>query len=73
MEAYLATLGNTYSGRYTSTGRAFPDIAAMGDNVAIVYQGGTYLVGGTSASCPIFASVISLINDRLIAAGKSPL
>lgn len=45
----------------------------MGDNVAIVYQGGTYLIGGTSASCPIFASVISLINDRLIAAGKSPL
>ncbi|KAI4525603.1 subtilisin-like protein [Schizophyllum commune Loenen D] len=73
VEAYLSTLGNTNSGRYTSTGRAFPDVAAMGDNVAIVYQGGTYLIGGTSASCPIFASVISLINDRLIAAGKSPL
>ena len=28
---------------------------------------------GTSAATPIFASVISLINDELIAAGKSPL
>ncbi|KAI0085907.1 peptidase S8/S53 domain-containing protein, partial [Irpex rosettiformis] len=28
---------------------------------------------GTSCSSPIFASVISLINDQLIAAGKSPL
>jgi subtilase family serine protease len=27
------------------------------------------LIGGTSAACPIFASIISLVNDRLLAAG----
>lgn len=30
-------------------------------------------VDGTSCSSPIFASIVSLLNDRLIAAGKSPL
>ena len=73
MQAYIAKLPADIKGKFNEQGRAFPDVAAMGDNVAIVYQGGTYLIGGTSASCPIFASVISLINDRLIAAGKSPL
>ncbi|TRM66566.1 peptidase S8/S53 domain-containing protein [Schizophyllum amplum] len=73
VEAYLDTLGSTNQGLYVPTGRAFPDVAAMGDNIEIVHQGQTGLIGGTSASSPIFASVISLINDQLIAAGKSPL
>ena len=30
-------------------------------------------VGGTSASSPTFASIIALINDKLIAAGKPVL
>jgi len=29
--------------------------------------------GGTSASCPNFAAVISLVNDALLAKAKSPL
>ena len=28
---------------------------------------------GTSASSPTFASIVALLNDRLIAAGRSPL
>ncbi len=56
-----------------TTGRGFPDVAAQGNNVEIVNGGGAGLVGGTSCSSPIFASVISLINDRLISAGKKPL
>lgn len=28
---------------------------------------------GTSCSTPIFASIIALLNDELVAAGKSPL
>jgi tripeptidyl-peptidase-1 len=30
-------------------------------------------VSGTSASAPTFASIIALLNDELIAAGKPPL
>ena len=42
-------------------------------NVEIVSGGQTGTVDGTSCSSPIFASVVSLLNDRLIAAGKYPL
>lgn len=50
-----------------------PDIAAQATNVEI-YSGGQALgVAGTSCATPIFASTISLLNDELIAAGKSPL
>lgn len=45
----------------------------MGDNVEIVWQQQAGLVGGTSCSSPIFASVVALLNDRLVAAGKPVL
>ncbi len=73
VSAYLTTLGSTYSGKYNASGRGFPDIAAQGQRLEIFYQGSSGLVSGTSASTPIFASVISLINDRLVAAGKPVL
>ncbi|KAJ4479868.1 family S53 protease-like protein [Lentinula lateritia] len=70
---YLTALGSTNSGKFSTTGRAFPDVAAQGVNVEIVDGGEAGLVDGTSCASPIFASVIALINDRLVAAGKSPL
>ncbi|KIK66637.1 hypothetical protein GYMLUDRAFT_1023250 [Collybiopsis luxurians FD-317 M1] len=73
VSGYLSALGSTYSGRFNSTGRAFPDVAAQGLNVGFVNAGQEMLFSGSSASTPIFASVIALINDRLVAAGKSPL
>lgn len=54
-------------------GRGFPDVSAQGQNVEIVSGGQTGTVDGTSCASPIFASVIGLLNDRLIAAGKSSL
>ncbi|VDB99691.1 unnamed protein product [Peniophora sp. CBMAI 1063] len=71
--AYLAKLGNTNAGKFTRTGRGFPDVSAQGENVEIVVGGQAGLVAGTSCSSPIFASVIALLNDRLISAGKAPL
>ncbi|KAF5390002.1 hypothetical protein D9757_003859 [Collybiopsis confluens] len=73
VSSYLTALGSTNSGKFTSTGRAFPDVAAQGQNVEIFNAGVAELVAGTSCSSPIFASVVALINDRLVAAGKSPL
>ncbi|KAF8530031.1 subtilisin-like protein [Hysterangium stoloniferum] len=71
--AYLTALGSTNAGKFNTSGRGFPDISAQGQSVEIVSGGTAELVDGTSCSSPIFASVISLLNDRLIAAGKSPL
>ena len=40
----------------------------------MIFSGGDeFPVDGTSCSSPTFASVIALLNDRLIAAGKPPL
>lgn len=73
VSTFLTALGNTNAGKFNRSGRAFPDIAAQGDNVEIFVGGESGLVGGTSCSSPIFASVISLLNDELAAAGKPPL
>ncbi|KAF8195013.1 family S53 protease-like protein [Pholiota molesta] len=73
VSTYLTALGNTNSGKFNTTGRAFPDVSAQGENVQIVQSGQTGGVDGTSCSSPIFASVIALLNDKLAAAGKPPL
>ncbi|KZP29429.1 family S53 protease [Athelia psychrophila] len=74
VSAYLKTLGSTYSGRYNSSGRGFPDVSALGVNCTVEsYPGYTRLENGTSCSTPIFASVVALLNDRRIAAGMPPL
>jgi Ca2+-binding RTX toxin-like protein len=46
------------------------DVSANGDNIA-VFNGGNYtLSGGTSASTPIFASVVTRINEERLKAAK---
>lgn len=73
VSSYLTALGSTNSGLYNTTGRAFPDMAALATDYVIAWQGDFWLVDGTSCSTPLFASLVSLLNDELIAAGKSPL
>jgi tripeptidyl-peptidase-1 len=38
-----------------------------------VVNGKTQGIGGTSASAPIFASIINLLNEERLAAGKGPI
>ena len=73
VNSYLSSIGSTNGGKFNRFGRAFPDVSAIGSNVEIVLDGQGELVDGTSCSSPIFASVIALINDELIAEGRSPL
>ncbi|KAJ7490986.1 subtilisin-like protein [Mycena latifolia] len=73
VNGYLTKLGTQFSGLYNASGRAYPDISAIGQRVEIVERGRTGLVAGTSCSSPIFASVIGLLNDQLITAGKPVL
>ncbi|KAL9113211.1 MAG: hypothetical protein Q9227_002546 [Pyrenula ochraceoflavens] len=55
------------------SGRGYPDVSANGDNIAVYVRGRSSRSGGTSASTPIFASVINLINEERLAAGKTPV
>ena len=70
---YLNRINPLYAGKFNAAGRAFPDVAAQAQNLEIVNGGNYELAYGTSAASPIFASAIALLNDQLIAAGKSPL
>jgi tripeptidyl-peptidase-1 len=56
--------------RFNSTGRGYPDVAARADDYQIVMKGGWKLTSGTSASNPVFASIITLINSERMHAGK---
>ncbi|KAL1970125.1 hypothetical protein VTN77DRAFT_6530 [Rasamsonia byssochlamydoides] len=73
VSAYTRGLGDQYRGLYNPTGRAYPDVAAQGYHFVIFVDGMFVGVDGTSAATPTFASVISLVNDARIAAGKRPL
>ena len=48
----------------------FPDVSVVGVDFWIVYGGIPDEVGGTSASTPTFAGVVSLLNDARMAAVK---
>ncbi|KAF9972599.1 hypothetical protein BGZ73_004275 [Actinomortierella ambigua] len=70
---YLSKIGGTYAGRFNSNGRAYPDVSAIGKNLAVTNGGEQILVDGTSASAPIFASIVAMINDRRFSSGKPAL
>jgi tripeptidyl-peptidase-1 len=58
-------------GIYNRIGRGYPDVSAIGDNVIIFNAGLPTSIGGTSASAPVFASILTRINEERLAAGKS--
>lgn len=84
LPSYQASAVQNFLGKYapsygpnvyndSGNARGFPDVAAIGLKVATVFNGSTYGVGGTSASAPIFAGIVTLLNEARIAAGKGPV
>ncbi|KAF3761013.1 subtilisin-like protein [Cryphonectria parasitica EP155] len=67
-----ALAGNT-GGRYNRIGRGYPDVSAIGNNITISVYDYFFNYAGTSASTPIFASIINRINEERIAIGKTPV
>jgi tripeptidyl-peptidase-1 len=59
-------------GYYNTTGRGYPDVAAIG-NAVLIDQGGVQPVGGTSASAPEWAAVVSILNQASIKKNNKPL
>ncbi|KAF7344042.1 Family S53 protease-like protein [Mycena venus] len=70
---FLETIPDDFSGIFNTTGCGFPDASTQGWNFEMVADGEVLLKGGTSASSPTFASIIALINDRLISVRKPVL
>merc|ERR1712025_110099 len=61
----------TYS--FPPTGRAAPDVAALGEGFQVIQSGNVLSVGGTSASAPTFAAVVSLLNEYQLQNGRKRL
>jgi tripeptidyl-peptidase I len=60
-------------GIYNRAGRGVPDVAANAANLATFNQGEFFHFYGTSLAAPIWASVITLINQQRTIAGKGPV
>ena len=56
---------------FASNGRGYPDVGLMGHNYPIVVGGQTYAGSGTSASTPLFAAMVTLVNSARLSAGMS--
>jgi tripeptidyl-peptidase-1 len=50
-----------------------PDVAAIGQAIVNFGDKQPYLVGGTSASAPVFAAILTRINEERLGAGKPPV
>jgi tripeptidyl-peptidase-1 len=70
---YIKNLKGKYDGLYNKAGRGYPDISAQGFYFAYFWNGTEGVISGTSASTPLTAGIISLVNDALIASGKPVL
>jgi len=75
IKAYLAKSPKTGSKTYASNGRGSPDVALLGEKFAVVDNGQTIAVGGTSASTPSWGGIIALLNQDCLTAssGKKTL
>ncbi|CZT05107.1 related to tripeptidyl-peptidase I [Rhynchosporium agropyri] len=78
VKEYLSILGSRWKDLYNPEGRGFPDVAAQGSRFHVVDRNRgvnltDILVGGTSASAPAFAAIISLLNNARLSAGHKPL
>jgi len=61
------------SNMFNTTGRAYPDASTVGHNLLVALDGEFVPIDGTSASAPIFAGIITLLNDHRLNRNKAPL
>lgn len=73
VSAYLETVDSSTQQLYNASGRAYPDISASSYRFISVRNNSVLTLDGTSAAAPTAASIIALLNDALLAAGKPAL
>ncbi|CAK7216692.1 hypothetical protein SBRCBS47491_002914 [Sporothrix bragantina] len=73
VNAYLDRIGDSKAGFFNRTGRGVPDISAIGSHFAVVWGGVPSVTSGTSASTPVIAAMVALVNDQRLKAGKPSL
>lgn len=75
ISGYFASLNSTSkpASGYSTTGRGYPDVAMAGYNYEVIIGGKQYALSGTSASSPVVAGFVSLVNAARLKAGKPAL
>ncbi|GAB7341341.1 hypothetical protein MBLNU457_7605t2 [Dothideomycetes sp. NU457] len=73
VRGYLEKVGSKFRSFYNPEGRAFPDVAGQAINYSIVNKKSLIRISGTSASAPVFAAQIALVNAARIQEGMPPL
>ncbi|XP_034015370.1 tripeptidyl-peptidase 1 [Thalassophryne amazonica] len=76
VKAFLKAAGATLPPQkyFNSSGRAYPDMAALSNNYwVVVNRVPMPWVSGTSASTPVVGGILALINDRRLLKGLPPL
>lgn len=73
VDKYVEEINGHLDGYYNASMRAVPDISAVGTYFRVIVGGRRKLLEGTSASAPVFAAMISLINDARLRKGKPSL
>ncbi|KAI1458579.1 subtilisin-like protein [Annulohypoxylon moriforme] len=71
LSTYFSKHDPGLDGKYNSSGRGFPDISAIGRNVAVAVLGKLDVADGTSAATPLIGAMFNRINEERLAAGKS--
>ena len=69
----MRALNGFLQGYYNPNMRAIPDISAVGTQFMTIVSGQPVLLEGTSASAPVFAAMIALVNDARLRKGKQVL
>ncbi|XP_036927421.1 tripeptidyl-peptidase 1 [Acanthopagrus latus] len=76
VDAYLKTVAATLPPQsyYNTSGRAYPDMAALSDNYwVVINRVPVPWISGTSASTPVVGGMLSLINDQRLLKGLPSL
>jgi len=69
VNAYLLRLGSRWQDFHNLEGRAFPDVSAQAVNYLVIDKGYRRYIHGTSASAPVSAAQIVLVNAARIQEG----
>ncbi|KAI6713018.1 protease S8 tripeptidyl peptidase I (secreted protein) [Marssonina coronariae] len=64
---------NTTAGLYNRVGRAYPDVSANGAHFPSYLDGALHHFYGSSLSSPLFAAVLTLLNQERAATGKGSI
>lgn len=74
---YMSSMGSAgqlpHESYFNRSNRAVPDVAAYSENVLVIISGVVQPIGGTSCAAPIVSGLVSLLNDKLLNAGKKTL